>query len=212
MSGLRLCLLAALLTVAPAVAQEHRAGETQTAEHKTAAEVAGENPSEGEHGRLELWKWANFLILAGVLGYMIRKNAGPFFAARSKQIRKDMIEAEHMRKEAEAKAADVDRRLANLEAELGALREETQREQQREQERVRRETAADIAKVQQHAEQEIESAGKAARMELKRYSAELALQLAEKKIRSRMDPAVQDGLVRSFVGDLTKPASRAQTT
>jgi F-type H+-transporting ATPase subunit b len=143
---------------------------------------------------------------------MIRKNAGPFFAARSKQIRKDMVEAEHMRKEAEAKAADVDRRLANLEADVAALREEAQREQQREQERVRRETAADIAKVQQHAQQEIESAGKAARMELKRYSAELALELAEKKIRSRMDPAVQDGLVRSFVGDLNEPASRAQTT
>jgi F-type H+-transporting ATPase subunit b len=212
MRRLRLCFVAALLTLAPAVAQEQPAGKPKTAGHKTAAEIAGENPSEGEHGRLELWKWANFLILVGVLGYMVRKHAGPFFAARSKQIRKEMIEAEHSRKEAEARAADVDRRLANLEAEVGALRREAEGEQQREQERVRRETAAEIAKVQHHAKQEIESAGKAARMELKRYSAELALELAEKKIRSRIDPALQDGLVRSFVSDLNEPASRAQTT
>ena len=64
-------------------------------------------------------------------------------------------------------------------------------------------TAAEIAKIQAHAEQEIASAGKAARMELKRYSAELAIDLAEQKIRARMTPETQDALVRGFVRDLS---------
>ena len=43
--------------------------------------------------------------------------------------------------------------------------------QKSEHERVRQETAAELAKIRAHAEREIASAGKAARAELKRYSA-----------------------------------------
>src|ERR1039458_9167825 len=74
-----------------------------------------------EGGGLQVWKWANFVVLAGALGYLIGKKGGPFFAARSVKIRKDIVEAGEVRKEAETRAAEVDRRLANLEAEIAAL-------------------------------------------------------------------------------------------
>jgi F-type H+-transporting ATPase subunit b len=202
-------ILALTLMLAPGLAQSEAGAETA---RESAARVAGESPSEGEHGRLELWKWANFLILAGVLGYMISKNAGPFFTARSRQIRKDMMEAEQLRKEAEVKASDVDRRLANLGAEIESLRQESQREEAEERQRIIHQTNSEIAKIQHHAQQEIESAGKAARMELKRYSAQLAVDLAEQKIRARIDANSQDALVAAFVQDLRQPSSRAQST
>jgi F-type H+-transporting ATPase subunit b len=158
---------------------------------------------EGFADRHELeLKWANFLILAGALGYLIGKHAGPFFAARSASIRKDMVDSEQQRQEADAQAAEVDRRLANLEKEIAALRGDSQARAQAEIERMAQHTAAEIAKIQAHAEQEIASAGKAARMELKRYSAQLAVELAERKIRARMTPQTQDALVRGFVRDL----------
>ena len=165
-----------------------------------------EKPSEkpesfAEKHELEL-KWANFLILAGALGYLIGKHAGPFFAARSGSIRKDMVESEQQRQKAEAQAAAVDRRLANLEKEIAALRGEAQAEAQAENQRMGRHTAAEIAKIQAHAERDIASAGQAARTELKRYSAQLAVELAERKIRARMTPQTQDALVRGFVRDL----------
>jgi len=53
-----------------------------------------------------------------------------------------------------------------------------------------------------HAEQEIASAGKAARMALKRYAAELAVGLAEQKVRARMTPDTEDALVQGFVRNL----------
>ncbi len=157
---------------------------------------------EGEGGDVSMWKWANFLVLAGGLGYLIGKNAPPFFASRSKQIRKDMEEADEERRVAEAKSAEVDRRLANLDAEIAALRSESQKEAQAETERLTQHTAAEIAKIQAHAEQEIAAAGKAARTDLKRHAAELAVGLAEQKIRARMTPDAQDALVRGFVRDL----------
>jgi F-type H+-transporting ATPase subunit b len=185
-------LIAACSFAVPAQAQEKK-------------EAAGAEQEEG--AGMEVWKWANFLLLAGGLGFLVKKNAGPFFAARNKKIQQDMLDAQEMRKDAEKRAADVDRRLANLEAEIAALRAESQAEAQSETQRSMQHTAAEIAKIQAHAEREIAAAGKAARMDLKRYSAELAVQLAEQKISERMTGETQDDLVRGFVHDLKHPAS-----
>jgi F0F1-type ATP synthase membrane subunit b/b' len=155
-----------------------------------------------EGGSLQIWKWANFVVLAGGLGYLIGKKGGPFFAARSVKIRQDLIDSGEVRKQAETRATEVDRRLANLEAEIAALRAESGKEEEAEAGRFGRHTAAEIAKTQAHAEQEIAAAGKAARLELKRYCAELSVGLAEQKIRARMTPGTQDALVRGFVRDL----------
>jgi F-type H+-transporting ATPase subunit b len=165
----------------------------------TAAPIFAE---EKEPSGLEVWKWANFLVLAGGIGYLIGKKGGPFFAERSTKIRKDMVEAGEVRQEAETRAAEVERRLANLEAEIAALRAESGKEEEAETGRLGRHTADEIAKTRANAEQEIAAAGKAARLELKRYCAELAMGLAEQKIRARMTPETQDALVRGFVRDL----------
>lgn len=202
-------------TAEPAKAGEPARGHGSAgAAHEAAgheAGKAGEGHEGGEHGNLEIWKWANFLILAGGLGYLIAKNAGPFFAARSQQIRKDMLEAQEARRAAEARSAEVDARLAALEKEIAALQANSRREIEAETERLSRHTAGEIAKIQAHAEQEIASAGKAARTELKRYSAELAVALAEERLRRRMTPETQQALVRGFVRDLAPTGPRATT-
>jgi len=157
---------------------------------------------EGGDSHLILWKWANFLVLAAGLGYLAAKTLPPVFASRSQAILKDMTESEKIRKDAEARAADVDRRLAGLEAEIAALRVDSQKESQAETERLKAHTAAEIAKIQAQSTREIESYAKAARTDLKRYAAGLAVDLAEQKIRGRMTPTTQDGLVRGFVREL----------
>ena len=168
----------------------------------TPVERAAEPPSQGEHGELVLWNLANFLLLAGVLGYFIRKNAGPFFAGRNRKIRQDLVDAEDARAEAEKRAAEVESRLANLEGEIAALKRESHAQVEEEMHRVALATEAEIAKMRVHAEQEIASAGKAARTELKRYSAELAISLAEQRIRDRMNPQASEALVQGFVRHL----------
>jgi F-type H+-transporting ATPase subunit b len=171
---------------------------------------AQEKKSAGESGGLKTWEWANFILLAAGLGYVIGKNAGPAFDARGRRIRKEMVEAEEAKKEADARAAAVEKRLANLGDEIAALRAEAQREEEAENARYARHTAAEIAKIRAHAEQEIAAAGKAASSELKRYAADLALGLAEKKLRARMTPETEDRLVRGFVKNLDSTSSTAQ--
>ncbi len=188
---------------------------TAMAQHGGAQEKAhegAEQPAAGEHGSLELWKWANFVLLAGALGWMIKKNAGPWFSARSREIRKQMVEAEELQAEAERKAKDIESRLANVQAEIEAMRGEARAEEEAEAERVRRATTAELGKIQENARQEIDAAGKQARLELKRYAADLAVDLAETGVRAQMTPSSQDALVRSFVENLDQPASRAQSS
>ena len=105
---------AGAIAFAPAFAQQHEApkaaehadhAQPAAAEHGKAAEGHGKSEGHGGgHGNLEGWKWANFLLLAAGLGYLVGKNAGPFFASRSLQISKDMADADRLRQDAEARA------------------------------------------------------------------------------------------------------------
>jgi len=165
--------------------------------------------AEGEAETSPVWAWANFAILAGALGYLIAKKGGPWFASRSQAIRSGIAQAEEIRADAEARAAEVDRKLAGLQAEIEHLRGKARREQEAETERVRQQTAADLARIQEHAIREIDAAGKSARLELKRYAADLAINLAEQKIRRQMTPELQAGLVENFALDLDRPSEGA---
>jgi len=151
---------------------------------------------------LLIWKWANFIVLAGGLGYLMYKNLPPLFTARTAAITKDMTESEKIRRDAENQAADVERRLAAIEAEITALQARSKEETVAEADRLAKHTAAEIARIQAQSVREIEDAGKTARRELTRYAGELSIDLAAQKIRSRMTPATEDRLVRGFVRDL----------
>jgi F-type H+-transporting ATPase subunit b len=189
----RLALCAGLLFVAlPVFAQKH----------ETEAQKLEESQGVTEHGNLVFWGWINFILLVGGLGYILKKNAGPYFAQRSQQIRKGMDDADRARAEADAKVAEVDRRLANLAAEIESLRRDAHEQGRAEAHRIRLEAAAEMAKIQTRTVEEIAAAGKAARLDLRRYSASLALSLAETKIAARLSPQVQDSLVNGFVAHL----------
>src|SRR5262249_26890848 len=144
----------------------------------------------------------------GGLGYLIKKNVGPYFASRSEEITRNLAESEQIRREAEENAARVEKRIANLGEEVAALRAEAAKEQAADQERFRQQAAAEVAKIQQHAEQEIASAAKAARLELRSYSARLAIELAGQKILGRLNPQTQDALVRGFLQEIERPSAQ----
>jgi F-type H+-transporting ATPase subunit b len=171
-----------------------------------AAEPEKKEATESGEGNLKIWEWANFLLLAGGLGYLIRKHAGPFYAARAAGIRRHLEESERTAKEAEARVAEVERRLANLDAEIAALRADAQRESAAEVERYAQQTAAEIANIGTNGEQEIAAAQKSARLELRRYAARLAVELAEQKVRARLDAETEKRLVGGFVRGLQPPA------
>jgi F-type H+-transporting ATPase subunit b len=181
-----------LLVAAP---QEHAEEPTHAVNEATHAEAKG-------HTNLDLWKWINFALLAAVLGYYLYTRAGGFFSARTSDIRKGLTEAAQVKKEAEARYAEMERRLAGLESDIEALRRRATQESGAEHERIQQEIEREMAKIRAQAEQEIASAAKAARQNLRAYSAELAVGLAEQRIRERMTPEVDDALVQAVTGQI----------
>jgi len=192
-------LVLALGLTALAVAQEHA--------------PAGEKGGHGKSEEKDMtgWKWANFAILAAGLGFLLVKQAGPYFASRSTEIRKGIEDARKISADAEKRAAAMEAKLANLGAEVAALRKSAREEAAMEGDRIRQETQRELAKIQSNADHDIASALKAAQIELKSYSGQLAIHLARSKVRQRMTAADQDALVGNFVADLGRQHEKGTT-
>jgi F-type H+-transporting ATPase subunit b len=172
------------------------------------AAEGGQHATEGSSNEL-LWKWANFAILVGALGYLVYKNAGAFFRSRTEAIRKGIEEADRLRQDAEARVSQMEERLKNLESEVHALRTKAREEMAAENERLRQETEEGLKKIREHSEQEIASAVKSARHEVRAHAAELAVGLAAGKIRAMLSPQADEALVASFLNDIEKQAGRS---
>jgi F-type H+-transporting ATPase subunit b len=169
-------------------------------EHGAAAGSHGE-----DHGDPFLtWKIINFLILGSGLGYLALKLGGPFFRSRGEEIRQAIAESSKVREEAEARAAAIEQRISNLDAELVQLREESRQEMAREEGRIQADTARQVAKLEENTTQEVAQLTRRAEQELQDYAAKLAVDLAEKKVKTRLTPMVHGSLVRRFVDDLGK--------
>jgi F-type H+-transporting ATPase subunit b len=185
---MRLLLLAivSLSLLVPISAQEGKAAEKK------------------EEADLGIWRWANFLILGALIGYGLAKFMPSHLSARSAEIQKGIAEAQRLKAEAERRAAEIEKRMLALGAEVEKLRTDSKAEMQREGDRIRQETAGQMQRLAQQSEAEIESAGVVAKRQLKDYAANLALDLAEQRVRGRLDTGAASNLVDDFIGDLAR--------
>lgn len=144
----------------------------------------------------------NLLLFIGLMYYFLRRPLGEAFRGSQEGIRRDLMRAEEERNAAVAKLEEVEGRLARLDAEVEAIRVQAQREASEERERIERSTEEEIRKIREQARREIESASKAARMELRVYTAEQSVKLAEEMIRREIRSEDDAHLVRDYVEEL----------
>lgn len=165
-----------------------------------AAALHAEEPGSGD--AFLPWKWANFVLLVIGLAYLIAKFLPPVFRARTAEIQKGIAEAQAMKKDADRRAAEMEAHLRALGAEIEKFREQARSEMEQEAERIRQATAHQLARLEQQGAQDIDRAGKAARRDLRTYAAKLALDLAERRVRERLDMPAENALVDDFIRDL----------
>lgn len=161
--------------------------------------------AESHHLLLE---WINFLILAAVLVYLLRKPMARFFAERLDTIQEGLEEGRRAVAASEAKLAEVEKKLKNLEQEIADFRARSQLEMKAEGERLREAAEREAQRVMEFAQAQIEAAVRAAQVELKRYAAVQAVELAESVVRGRLDEPLRHKLVNQFVAELKEPQSR----
>jgi F-type H+-transporting ATPase subunit b len=144
----------------------------------------------------------NFAVIFFAIGGLLRKMLPGYFNGRTATIQKGIEEARKMSEDARRRLADVEGRLSRLDIEIAGMRKEADENAKAEEQRLLAAGEEERRRIVISAEQEIEMAANAARRELKTYVAELAVQLAEKKIRVTKD--TDEALVRAFTAQLGK--------
>ena len=187
-----MCFLALGLSVSPALRAQDQATQK-------AAEQNGPNKPEKD---LSGWNLANFLVLAALLAYLGAKYASPYFRNQSETLANGLAAAHRRKEAADQRSAEVDRKLANLGADIEQLRSSILHEQDAQVERMRKQAELERERIKINAAQQIDSAGKRARLELQRFASRLAIELAEQRARSRMSPGAQKALTDQFVEGL----------
>lgn len=144
----------------------------------------------------------NFAIIVAFLAWVAKKVAPGTFQSRSESIQKRIEEARKTSEEARRRLTEVEGRLSRMDSEIAEMRRQGDETAQAEEKKIQAEVEQERKRIVTSAEQEIAAAASAARRELKAYAGELAIQLAEKRIKVSKD--TDQSLVRDFTSQLRK--------
>jgi F-type H+-transporting ATPase subunit b len=160
-----------------------------------AAEESGAHQGGGVHIPWgEIIKQAiNFLLLAGVLVYFLRKPLSSFL---KELLRKAIADAANARAEAAEKLAAIEARTAKLADEIAGMNAKMDVEAAAEGRRLQETAAAEISRIRAQSEFTGEQEVKKAREELRREASLLSARAAEEIVRKTLSPEDQERLVR----------------
>jgi F0F1-type ATP synthase membrane subunit b/b' len=152
----------------------------------------------------EGWKFLNLAVFVVIMVYILTRkvNLGDAFRARRESIKQELERARQERDAALAKLKEVEERFGRLDAEVATIEEQTKREAAEERERIAQATENEVAKLSEQAQREIERAAKIAKKDLRRYTAEQSVRLAEDLIRREMKPEDDARLIARNIEDL----------
>ncbi len=199
-AGLRIRALALAAAVVLLAAAYPVAVVAQQAHETTAA-----SQTEAPHGQTlvqTIAKIVNFAILGGVLVYFLKTPISTYLVTRSAQIRQDLVTAAELRSTAAAQLADIDRKLQALPAELEKLRVQGEQDVKAEQARIAKAAADERERLIAQTHREIDARLRMARRQLTEHAAELAVKIAEERIKRSITPDDQLRLVDRYAAQL----------
>jgi F-type H+-transporting ATPase subunit b len=184
-------------------AQQPQAPDAASREQERAAGAAAEE-HRGSGWLAVIAKIVNFAILAFILAYFLRTPIAEYLASRSTQIREDLVTAAATREAARRQLADIDSKLQALPAELEALKARGADEIAAERVRIEQAAEAERQRLLDQARRDIDARLRLARRELLEHAANLAVRVAEQRIRVTITPEDQTHLVDRYVAQLAE--------
>ena len=103
------------------------------------------NPADSTTG--VIFRWLNFALVFGGLGYLIARHGKAFFGANAKAIASSITEAQAARAAADRELSDVNAKISRLDQEVANLRESARRDAAAEAERLRASGQIEIKKL-----------------------------------------------------------------
>jgi F0F1-type ATP synthase membrane subunit b/b' len=170
-----------------------------------AAEAANQDPAESPIGTV--FKWLNFAVVFGAIGYLLVKKAPPMFRARADQIAAGIESAQAAKAEADRQLREAEAGLARLDGETARMRDALKKEFEAEAERLRAAGKQEVERIDRSADVEIAAARRTAHLQLRELAARLAAGRAAALIAQQMTPDRRAMLMQEFVDDLPAATS-----
>lgn len=144
----------------------------------------------------------NSAILIGLILWLVLRVVPKTLRSRSANLEKQLMEARIATSQANERLSAVEERLSKLGIEIDAIREQSERESVQDEKRIQESLETERQRIVASAGQEIDAAGAAARRELKKFAAELAVDQARRGIHLSVD---QDrAMIHDFAKDLKR--------
>jgi F-type H+-transporting ATPase subunit b len=185
-------LIGLLLIASPAWSQEEAGLPSGTEIDERAAEAEHESPYA------VVFRWVNFLILFGGLGYLVREPALEFFESRRQAIQGGLESAEKAQADSTKQLAAIEDRIARLASEIERIRTEANASAESERQRVVRDAKIEADRVLEQSRQEIERMARGFQMEIRAHVADLVVAGAEKRLKSEITEADQKRIIVRF--------------
>lgn len=150
-----------------------------------------------------VWQVANLVTFLGLLWYFLRKPVAEFFGNRRTEVAKALAKAEDDRKRAESLAAEIAKRLAEIESELANIRESARKDAEAERAALLKQTEEDAARFLARASTDVDNRVRAARAELTAYAGDLAVEVAREILAKNVTPEDEKRLVAEGVAELS---------
>jgi F-type H+-transporting ATPase subunit b len=146
-----------------------------------------------------LYRVLNVAILLGALVYFARKPIQGFFSDRRNQIRDSLGAATELCRRAEARYSKWQRRLADLEDELGSIRETARERAEREREQIIADARAAAERIKHDARSAVDQEVRRAKAQLRDEASELAVELAAEILREQVTTRDRERLFDEFL-------------
>lgn len=146
----------------------------------------------------------NFVLLFAALFILLRKPVLAYFAGRREGIRKELAEAAALKKEAETRYAQWERKLDALQTELDQIRSTARERADRERENLLADARRAAERIRQDAVAAVDQEVRRARARLHDEASQLAVEMAAGILREQVTDADRNRLLDEFIGRIER--------
>lgn len=172
------------------------------------AALAAAPARAAEEGGGLLLPWVNFALLLAALFVLTRKPIRAFFGDRRAAIRKDVEEAAALKRRAEERYAQWQRKLVDLDRELEAIRTESRARAEAERANLLADARAAAERIRSDAASAVEHEVRRARANLREEASQLAVELAAGILKEQVTAQDRDRLIEEFIDRIERTPQR----
>jgi F-type H+-transporting ATPase subunit b len=180
--------------------------------YSSVAMASGDEHAGNENALKDtLYQALNLALLLGVLFYFGRKPIAEFFATRRDGISSELNEAADLLKQAEQRNSELQRRLVDLGSEVEGIREDAGRRAEEEAERILADARATADRIRRDAQAAVAQELRRAQTQLHDEAADLAMEIAARKLTEQVGEADRDRLVDEFILRIEPTSTTSET-